>query len=137
LPLWLLSTWRRAVLNALAASVSVAACVGAMLQVGGIVGTLTLGQFSDRFSFRALSLAFLFAAMAIAIVGFSGQSIAFAIFAISCAGFFLVGGHIAAIALAATSYPTMARSTGVGWAIGVGRIGSILGPLIGGIMLAR
>lgn len=137
LDLYLLLNWLPTVLNDLGASVSVAAVVGAMLQVGGIAGTLTLGQFIDRFSFRALSLAFLFAAMAIAIVGFSGQSIAFAILAISCAGFFLVGGHIAAIALAATYYPTMARSTGVGWAIGVGRIGSIVGPLIGGIMLAR
>jgi AAHS family 4-hydroxybenzoate transporter-like MFS transporter len=137
LDLYLLLNWLPTVLNDLGASVSVAAAVGAMLQVGGIVGTLTLGQFIDRFSFRALALAFLFAALAIAIVGFSGQSIAFAMFAISCAGFFLVGGHIAAIALAATYYPTMARSTGVGWAIGIGRVGSIVGPLIGGIMLAR
>jgi AAHS family 4-hydroxybenzoate transporter-like MFS transporter len=137
LDLYLLLNWLPTVLNDLGASVSVAAAVGAMLQVGGIVGTLTLGQFIDRFSFRALALAFLFAAVAIATVGFSGQSIAFAMFAISCAGFFLVGGHIAAIALAATYYPTMARSTGVGWAIGIGRVGSIVGPLIGGIMLAR
>jgi AAHS family 4-hydroxybenzoate transporter-like MFS transporter len=137
LDLYLLLNWLPTVLNDLGASVSVAAAVGAMLQVGGIVGTLTLGQFIDRFSFRALALAFLFAAFAIAIVGFSGQSIAFATVAISCAGFFLVGGHIAAIALAAAYYPTMARSTGVGWAIGIGRIGSIVGPLIGGIMLAR
>jgi AAHS family 4-hydroxybenzoate transporter-like MFS transporter len=137
LDLYLLLNWLPTVLNDLGASVSVAAAVGAMLQVGGIVGTLTLGQLIDRFSFRALALAFLFAALAIAMVGFSGQSIAFAMFAISCAGFFLVGGHIAAIALAATYYPTMARSTGVGWAIGIGRVGSIVGPLIGGIMLAR
>nr|WP_262047589.1 MFS transporter [Bradyrhizobium sp. Bra78] len=108
LDLYLLLNWLPTVLNDLGASVSVAAVVGAMLQVGGIVGTLTLGRFIDRFSFRALSLAFLIAAIAIAIVGFCGQSIAFAIFAISCAGFFLVGGHIAAIALAATYYPTIA-----------------------------
>src|SRR2546430_11590170 len=44
-----------------------------MLQVGGIVGTLTLGQFIDRFSFRALALAYLFAAIAITIVGFSDR----------------------------------------------------------------
>jgi AAHS family 4-hydroxybenzoate transporter-like MFS transporter len=137
LDLYLLLNWLPTVLNDLGASVSVAAGVGAMLQVGGIVGTLTLGRFIDRFSFRALALAFLFAALAIAIVGFSGQSIVFAIFAIACAGFFLVGGHIAAIALTATYYPTMARSTGLGWAIGIGRVGSIAGPLIGGVMLAR
>jgi MFS transporter, AAHS family, 4-hydroxybenzoate transporter len=137
LDLYLLLNWLPTVLNDLGASVSVAAAVGAMLQVGGIVGTLTLGQFIDRFSFRALALAYLFAAVAIVIVGFSAQSIAFAMFAISCAGFFLVSGHIATIALAAAYYPTAARSTGVGWAIGIGRVGSIVGPLIGGIMLAR
>ena len=38
--------------------------------------------------------------------------------------------------LAATYYPTAVRSTGVGWSLGVGRIGSIVGPLIGGAMLA-
>ena len=135
--LYLLLNWLPTVVNDLGASVSAAAAVGAMLQVGGIVGTLTLGQFIDRFSFRALALAFLFAAIAIAIIGFSGHSTTFAIFAVFCAGFFLVGGHVAAIALASSYYPTMARSTGVGWAIGIGRVGSIVGPLIGGIMLAR
>ena len=39
-------------------------------------------------------------------------------------------------ALAAEVYPTAIRSTGVGWALGVGRIGSIIGPLVGGGLLA-
>jgi AAHS family 4-hydroxybenzoate transporter-like MFS transporter len=38
-------------------------------------------------------------------------------------------------ALSAMYYPTVIRSTGVGWALGVGRVGSIVGPLIGGMML--
>jgi MFS transporter, AAHS family, 4-hydroxybenzoate transporter len=137
LDLYLLSNWLPTVLNDLGASVSMAAAVGAMLQVGGVVGTFALGQFIDRFSFRALSLTYLFAAFAVAAVGFSGQSIVLAAVAIFCAGFCIVGGQIASNALAATYYPTMMRSTGVGWALGIGRIGSIVGPLIGGVMLAR
>jgi AAHS family 4-hydroxybenzoate transporter-like MFS transporter len=137
LDLYLLSNWLPTVLNDLGASVSMAAAVGAMLQVGGIVGTFTLGQFIDRFSFRALSLTYLFAAVAVAAVGYSGHSIALATLAIFCAGFSIIGGQIAANALAATYYPTIMRSTGVGWALGIGRVGSIVGPLIGGIMLAR
>jgi len=39
-------------------------------------------------------------------------------------------------ALAASFYPTAIRSTGVGWALGVGRIGSIVGPVLGGVMLS-
>ena len=137
LDLYLLSNWLPTVLNDLGASVSMAAAVGAMFQVGGVVGTFSLGQFIDRFSFRALSLTYLFAAFAVVAIGFTGQSIALATLAIFCAGFCIVGGQIASNALAATYYPTMVRSTGVGWALGIGRIGSIVGPLIGGIMLAR
>jgi AAHS family 4-hydroxybenzoate transporter-like MFS transporter len=39
-------------------------------------------------------------------------------------------------ALAASYYPTRLRSTGVGWALGIGRIGSIVGPVVGGILLS-
>lgn len=137
LDLYLLSNWLPTVLNDLGASVSMAVAVGAMFQVGGVVGTFALGQFIDRFSFRALSLTYLLAAVAVAAVGFSGQSIALATLAIFCAGFCIIGGQIAANALAATYYPTMVRSSGVGWALGIGRIGSIVGPLIGGILFAR
>jgi AAHS family 4-hydroxybenzoate transporter-like MFS transporter len=39
-------------------------------------------------------------------------------------------------ALAAEFYPTAVRSTGVGWALGIGRIGSIVGPVVGGLFIA-
>jgi AAHS family 4-hydroxybenzoate transporter-like MFS transporter len=52
------------------------------------------------------------------------------------AGFGVVGAQIGMNALAAGLYPTAIRSTGVGWALGVGRIGSIIGPLAGGILLS-
>ena len=51
------------------------------------------------------------------------------------AGFGVVGAQIGVNALAAGLYPTSIRSTGVGWALGVGRIGSIIGPVAGGILL--
>ena len=52
------------------------------------------------------------------------------------AGFCAGGGQTAANALAAEFYPTAMRTTGVGWALGIGRIGSIVGPTLGGILLA-
>jgi AAHS family 4-hydroxybenzoate transporter-like MFS transporter len=55
--------------------------------------------------------------------------------AIFAAGFCVVGGQIAANALAAAFYPTSVRATGVGWALGIGRVGSIVGPLVGGMLL--
>jgi AAHS family 4-hydroxybenzoate transporter-like MFS transporter len=137
LDLYLLSNWLPTVLNDLGASMSVAAGIGAMLQVGGVVGTFTLGSFIDRFSFRALALTYLLAAIAVAALGYSSHSIPLAAVAIFCAGFCIVGGQIASNALAATYYPTAMRSTGVGWALGIGRAGSIVGPLVGGAMMAN
>jgi AAHS family 4-hydroxybenzoate transporter-like MFS transporter len=137
LDLYLLSNWLPTVLNDLGASISVAALVGAMLQIGGVVGTFTLGSVIDRFSFKALAITYLLAAVAVAAVGYSGHSIAVATLAIFCAGFCIVGGQIASNALTATYYPTTIRSTGVGWALGIGRAGSIVGPLVGGVMMAN
>ena len=50
-------------------------------------------------------------------------------------GFMIIGSQGGLNALAANFYPTAVRSTGVGWALGVGRIGSIVGPLLGGMFL--
>ena len=136
LDLYFLSNWLPTLLNELGASVSVAAVIGAMLQVGGIVGVVGLGRLVDRFSFRALAVTYGLAAFAVAAISVSGHSIALVTAAIFCAGFCIVGGQTACNALAATYYPTAIRATGVGWALGVGRVGSIVGPLIGGALLA-
>jgi MFS transporter, AAHS family, 4-hydroxybenzoate transporter len=135
LDLYLLSNWLPTVLNDLGASVSTAVVAGSMLQVGGVVGTLALGSVIDRFSFRALALVYFIAVFAVAAIGQLGHSIFFVTVAIFVAGFCIVGGQIAANALAAGFYPTSIRATGVGWALGVGRVGSIVGPLVAGATL--
>jgi AAHS family 4-hydroxybenzoate transporter-like MFS transporter len=135
LDLYLLSNWLPTVLNDLGASISTAAAVGSMLQVGGVVGTLVLGSVIDRFSFRALALVYFIAVFAVAAIGELGHSIVFVTMAIFAAGFCIVGGQIAANALAANFYPTSIRATGVGWALGIGRVGSIVGPLVAGAIL--
>ncbi len=134
--LYFLSNWLPTVLSDLGASVSVAAVIGAMLQVGGLVGVLTLGRVIDRFSFRALALTYAAAAIAIAAVGLAHGSVPGVTAAVFASGLCIVGGQTAANGLAAGSYPTAARATGVGWALGIGRIGSIVGPLIGGWLLS-
>ena len=136
LDLYFLSNWLPTVLNELGASVSLSAIIGALLQVGGVVGVLTLGRVIDRFSFRALALTYAAAAVAVALVGRFGHSVPLSALTTFAAGFCIVGGQTAANALAATYYPTSIRSTGVGWALGVGRAGSIVGPLVGGALLA-
>jgi AAHS family 4-hydroxybenzoate transporter-like MFS transporter len=135
LDLYFLSNWLPTVLNDLGASVSEAAVIGSMLQVGGVVGTFALGSIIDRFSFRALALVYFVAVFAVGAIGQLGHSVVFVTLAIFATGFCIVGGQIAANALAATYYPTSVRATGVGWALGIGRVGSIVGPLVGGALL--
>ncbi len=136
LDLYFLSNWLPTVLNDLGASVSEAAVIGSMLQVGGIVATFALGRIIDRFSFRALALVYFIAVFAVGAIGQLGHSAVLVTIAIFIAGFCIVGGQIASNALAAAFYPTSVRATGVGWALGIGRIGSIVGPLVGGALLS-
>ena len=136
LDLYFLSNWLPTVLNDLGASVSEAAAIGSMLQVGGVVATFALGNIIDRFSFRALALLYFIAVFAVGAIGQLGHSVALVTMAIFVAGFCIVGGQIAANALAAGFYPTSVRASGVGWALGIGRVGSIVGPLVGGALLA-
>jgi AAHS family 4-hydroxybenzoate transporter-like MFS transporter len=57
--------------------------------------------------------------------------------AIASAGLFVIGSQFGMNALAAAYYPTVMRASGVGWALGIGRIGSIVGPVLGGYLLAQ
>jgi MFS transporter, AAHS family, 4-hydroxybenzoate transporter len=135
LDLYFLSNWLPTVLSDLGASVSAAAAIGSMLQVGGVVAIAVLGNIIDRFSFRALALLYFVAVFAVGAIGQLGHSAAFVTLAIFVAGFCIVGGQTAANALAAGYYPTSIRSSGVGWALGIGRVGSIAGPLVGGALM--
>jgi len=135
LELYFLSNWLPTVLNDLGSSVPVAVAIGSMLQVGGVVGVFVLGSIIDRFSFRALALVYFIAIFAVGAIGQLGHSVVFVTAAIFVAGFCIVGGQTAANALAAGFYPTAVRATGVGWALGIGRVGSIVGPLVGGVLL--
>ena len=137
LDLYFLSNWLPTVLNDLGASVSEAVAIGSMLQVGGVVGTFALGILIDRFSFRALALVYFGAVFAVGAIGQLSHSAVLVTIAIFAAGFCIVGGQIAANALAAAFYPTSVKATGVGWALGIGRIGSIVGPVVGGVLLEQ
>ena len=75
LDLYFLSNWLPTVLNDLGASVSAAAVIGSMLQVGGVVGTFALGSIIDRFSFRALALVYFVAVFAVGAIGQLGHSV--------------------------------------------------------------
>jgi AAHS family 3-hydroxyphenylpropionic acid transporter len=107
-----------------------------MFNIGGGIGAIVIASLMDRIGKRRtvtgmyLGIA---AALAALVAASGGVSMA-------CggllAGLFLVGGQSVLYALASSIYPTQVRGTGVGAAVAVGRMGSILGPLIAGQLLA-
>ena len=139
LDIYLLVSWLPTSLNAGGATVRMAIVAGTVLQLGSVLGCLPIGLAVDRFGAPpVMSCAYLVGALCIACIGVFNSNIALTLVAAFGAGFGLIGGQAAANALAATSYPTQLRSTGVGWALGIGRVGSIVGPLLGGaLMTAR
>ncbi|MDT4854322.1 3-hydroxybenzoate transporter MhbT [compost metagenome] len=68
-------------------------------------------------------------------IGFSLESTALAVVAFFFAGFGVIGGQLILPAMAARLFPASVRGAGVGALMGIGRIGSIVGPMIGGLLL--
>ncbi|MGH7654723.1 MAG: MFS transporter [Gemmatimonadaceae bacterium] len=138
LNLYFLANWLPTIATSAGMSTSSAVLLGTMLQVGGVIGTVVMGPVIDRFGFRrVLAPVFLVAAIAIVLIGRTSLP-ATALFAVvTVAGLCIIGGQPAVNALAATYYPTALRSTGIGWSLGIGRVGSILGPTLGGELIRR
>ena len=82
-----------------------------------------------------IGLAYALGAGCILSVALGGPLSASLTLAVAAAGFFMSGAQTGLNAHAPTCYPTFARATGVSWMLGMGRFGSILGSMIGGILL--
>jgi AAHS family 4-hydroxybenzoate transporter-like MFS transporter len=108
----------------------------AALNFGGLVGCLVVGRLADRFGrARSIGIAFAIGAIAVGLLGRTGQSGSLLMIGAFVAGFFSIGAQMCTVALCADYYDTSLRATGVGWSIGVSRIGAILGPVVGGVMI--
>ena len=107
------------------------------VQGSGVLGSLAVGPILDRRGcLTTLLPVYLLAAFGIAAIGLVGSNFVLILLASCAAGVGVVTGQNVANAFAANFYPTYIRATGVGWALGIGRIGAIVGPIAGGIMLA-
>jgi AAHS family 4-hydroxybenzoate transporter-like MFS transporter len=137
LVLYFLINWLPSVLRAAGLPIEHAIIATVVLNAGGIAGGLALGRFVDRRGpFAILLSSYGCAALAVAAIGVAGTTLSAIMATVFVAGFFVIGTQFCMNALAAGAYPTSVRATGVGYALGVGRIGSVLGPVIGGMLLA-
>lgn len=109
---------------------------GILISVGGIFGAIIFGYLSSKFAFKKIQIAF-FILSALVMFLFVGvlDSLSIA-FAVAIVLGLLVNGSIASLyATAPVSYPASCRATGVGYAIGMGRAGAIVSPLVAGYFL--
>jgi AAHS family 4-hydroxybenzoate transporter-like MFS transporter len=110
----------------------------AALNLGAILGCLVIGRLSDRIGpARPIGVGYALGALAIALIGLSAHSAPLLLAMCFVAGALSIGAQMCVVALGANFYETAVRATGVGWLMGSGRIGAILGPILGGLMIAR
>lgn len=105
------------------------------LNIGGMVGAIGGGALADRFHLKpVLTIMFISGAAALILLGFnSPQVVLYTLIAI--AGATTIGSQILLYTFVAQYYPTTVRSTAMGWASGIGRIGAIVGPVLTGALL--
>ncbi|MEB5929192.1 MFS transporter [Acinetobacter schindleri] len=131
-----LANWLPILISQSGYAAQYAVWAGATFWLGGLFGNLVLGRFIDRYGFGStLLLTFILGILFISSIGFSIHSLTLVFVFIALTGFCILGAQTALNALAAVYYPTEFRSTGAGWALGMGRLGSIFGPVIGGILI--
>lgn len=137
LVLYFVTSWipRLAVEAGLSAADSLFA--GAIFNVGGIIGTTSIGWLAVRRDIGWLIRSYMLAG-AVLLVVFSQPMPLVAVLGVAVGmGLAVQGGFSGFYSLAAKIYPTEVRSSGIGWAIGIGRGGSVIGPLLGGFLLGQ
>jgi AAHS family 4-hydroxybenzoate transporter-like MFS transporter len=109
----------------------------ASMQVGGTVGSLGLCWWLQKHRFGAVTIMFLIAVPIVAAIGYAGLASKTALLVtVFFAGFVVLGIQSGINVAGAMIYPTSLRANGSGWELGIGRIGSIVGPLVGGLFVS-
>ncbi len=131
-----LISWTPILMTATKLPPATAALSGALLQVGGTVGAIGLCWWLQRHRFFALAVMFAVAVPVVAVIGYAGMTTTAALLtATFFAGFLVLGIQTGLNGVGALIYPTSLRANGSGWQLGIGRIGSIVGPLAGGLLI--
>lgn len=131
-----LISWTPILMTASKLPPATAALSGALLQVGGTVAAIGLCWWFQRHRFLALAIMFACAVPVVASIGFAGLTSQTALLvATFLAGFLVLGIQTGINAVGALIYPTSLRANGSGWQLGIGRIGSIVGPMAGGLLI--
>lgn len=133
--LYFLTSWIPKLASNAGLSAELAIYAGTVFNGGAFLGIVTQGYFSSRLGLkRTIGVFLILTGILMAIFKiFMGSDSLLLIFGLL--GFGIQGGFVGLYAVSARMYPTEFRTTGVGWAIGMGRLGGIIGPLLGGVLI--
>ena len=133
--LYFLISWIPKMVTELGLSLQLGIYSGTVFNIGAFFGIVTQGYFSSKFGLKKIISIFLIVTCVIMtqIQHFFGSDWMLLIFGVL--GFTIQGGFVGLYSVAARIYPTEFRTTGVGWGIGAGRLGAVLGPLVAGVLI--
>ncbi len=135
--IYLLTGWLPTLIKDAGLPIETAATVTAMFQIGGTLGGILVGWAADHARpTRVVAGAYALGAACILAVGIVGPVSALLMALVTAAGFCMSGAQTGLNAFAPSCYPTAVRATGVSWMMGMGRFGSILGSMVGGMLLS-
>ena len=132
-----IQSWMPSIVGSFGQEPTVIIAATVLTSVGGIVAAAVIGPSMDRFNpFLILGSVYILGSVFIVILGFSLDGDAWLLLtAAFVAGTCVTGGQMSIVAAASLVYSVRLRSTGVGWALGIGRLGGIVGPILVGTAL--
>jgi AAHS family 4-hydroxybenzoate transporter-like MFS transporter len=137
LTIYFINSWLPSMLKGMGLPTSTAILAATMFQVGGIAGALGSGPLVTRFGTEKVVSAMLaMGACWLVLLGATSVATTLLIVFIFGAGIGISAGQLGINALPGAIYPPRIRNTGAGWSLGIGRLGNIGGPLLGGQLLA-
>jgi AAHS family 4-hydroxybenzoate transporter-like MFS transporter len=137
LNLFLFAYWMPTVLNLIGMSPGQAVFAASLRDLGAIFAVLYLGLAIDRIGpERALALHYAAGAAFIAVIALFAPPYAILCVIIFLAGMTIIGSQTGLNGACGKLYPARMRTSGIGWALGIGRLGGIVAPVLGGYLLA-
>ena len=135
--LYTLSNYLPTIITGAGMTMGAANAATSFYQLAGVPGALVCSYLCDRVGTRLiLPIVFLGTSVFCFLIGAAGHNPGLVVGAASAAGRFVVGGQAGANAFVGNFYPSHVRATGIGWALGIGRLGTILGSYVIGLLLA-
>jgi AAHS family 4-hydroxybenzoate transporter-like MFS transporter len=136
LNLFLFVFWMPEVLHLIGMTPAAAVFASSLRELGAILAVVYLGVAIDRWGpERSLAINYAAGAVFIALIAVVALPYAILLLTIFLSGMTIIGSQTGANAACGKLYPARMRTSGIGWALGVGRLGGIVAPLLGGYLL--